>query len=168
MLDPAQTLDKALGLLAAKGAEFGVVVPADGVPAVLGATLLRQAGGLAPTLGDLAAMLPRLLPVSADAPLQPLTLMLARDLLSEPQLDGLPITDAGGAIIGIVPRAALLDAALRLSERGGDIALLEGEATSGVGMAFICPQDNEQRWIVYYQPANPPVCSKGHRMAPKR
>lgn len=166
-LDPAQSIGKALADLG-QGISFGIVLVPDGSVIPMSIRTLQQAPDPTQPLGAMTAELPRLFPVPLDTSLARLTLLFAPILIAQPSLESVPVADAHGTIAGVVSRAKLIRTAQELSVRALDVGALAGEATSAIGMRFVCRADGEQTWVLYYQPSRPPRCRNGHEMIPSR
>jgi predicted transcriptional regulator len=149
-----------------RSVKYGVVVcPELPFPSLVTTDIINRIQGKN-TVGELASQLPSLTPVLSEDNLQAVVLSIASDIISNPWVVGLTVSDGDGKVIGVVPRRDLARTAAQILERGGDTSRLEGSSVTA-GARFYCPIDNEERIIVYYNPASPPRCSNGHVMKRK-
>ena len=113
-------------------------------------------------LKELLSQTPPPIVVSPDVRLESVARTAAKDLVMEPRLAGVVVRE-GNQDVGVVPRWVLVQVASRLVIRG-TADRLEG---APVDLPyFICPEDGERQIVFYYDPQNPPRCSRGHLMQP--
>jgi len=88
--------------------------------------------------------------------------LLAKNLVLNPDLVGVIVEDHG-KIQGVLSRKTIVEYASRVVTRG-TIDRLEGAPVDT--LFFECPEDHERKLVAYYDPQNPPKCSRGHLMKP--
>lgn len=158
IFEPGQHAGEVLRELVQARAEVGLVRGADG-DAFLVADRLRSADPEQP-VGDLAHPEPPLV-VGSEQPLDSVVDAAAFDLVTRPSLPGAIVELPDGGL-AFLPRSDLIARANLATRQTVD--RLEGAPVDL--LVFQCPDDGERQIISYYDPANPPMCHRGHRMRP--
>jgi hypothetical protein len=88
----------------------------------------------------------------------------AKYLELRPNLREIVVTE-NETVVGVLPRNVIITGATRVVTRGAGILRMEGPPLGA--LFFRCPEDNERRMVTYYNPDDPPLCSKQHVMVPE-
>lgn len=104
----------------------------------------------------------RVITIEPEVAIESAVIMLAKDLVLHPDLSGV-IVQTQGHLQGVLPRQVLVEHASRIVTRRS-VDRLEGAPVDL--LFFECAEDGERQLVAYYDPQNPPKCSRGHSMKP--
>lgn len=161
LLNADMTAAEALEKLAQSQTLFGVICDANGQ--WLGGVTREQLQAAQEDV-DIRQLVAgqRVITLEPGVAIESAVRMLAKDLVLHPDLPGV-IVPTQGHLQGVLPRQALVEYASRIVTRTvGD--RMEGAPIDL--LFFECPEDGERKLVAYYDPQNPPRCSRGHLMKP--
>lgn len=162
LLDVRATVADALQRLEQANAAFGIVGDEKGQPlGLVTAEQLRAADSDA-CLQSLISDAPGPIFIEPHVTIDNAVKMLAKDLVLKPNLAGI-IVQEQGQVRGVLPRQVVVEHASQVVTRE-TADRLEGAPIDV--LFFECPEDHERKLVAYYDPQNPPKCSKGHLMKP--
>lgn len=162
ILEANVTVAEALKKLEQAKTTFGVISDERGQP--LGLVTVEQLHAAQKDVSVNSLIVTTLRPtmVEPSVTIDDVVKMLAKDLVLNPDLSGVIVQDQG-KVQSVLPRKTIVEYASRVVIRG-TIDRLEG---APVDMLFFeCPEGHERKLVAYYDPQNPPKCSKGHLMKP--
>jgi len=162
VLEANMTVAEALKKLEHAQATLGVVSDARAQPLGIVTTEQLHAAQKSASVNSLIGTTPRPIMVEPSATIDDVVKMLAKDLVLNPDLAGV-IVQEQGEVQGVLPRKTIVEYASRVVTRG-TVDRLEGAPVDT--LFFECSEDHERKLVAYYDPQNPPKCSKGHLMKP--
>ena len=161
-LDTNLTVAEALSRLERANSGFGIVGDKKGKPLALVSLEQLHATDKSAPLLSLIMDVQRPIIVEASVTIDDAVTMLAKDLVLNPDLAGIVVQDRD-RLQGVLPRRAIIEHTSRIVTRS-TADRLEGAPVDA--LFFECPDDHERILVAYYDPQNPPLCSKGHLMRP--
>jgi hypothetical protein len=158
------TIDEAINQLVQNKAAFGIITsPRNELLGLISVEELSSVENKKMLVKTLTPRAAELIVVESPETLEEVVQNHTKELEVRPNLAWIVIKEQG-QIRGILPRHLIITQAKRVVTRGFGIDRLEGSPLDT--LFFKCKIDNERKIVNYYDPTDPPRCSKKHLMIP--